>query len=364
MHVRRDASGRLAPEERMMSEEMRKLVAKLKEASRFLKDEVVEPERTAEALAGSIDQLIAWVEGRLATFAAPAAGDRGNAEPVEPAAQVAIPMLLWCPGVVVRDGAVSICGVRHVDRGAFATKLHHTHSCQTCGHTWRPAVVATVGVEFLPGFRDAKPESAEGARVLPERCACLGCVACGSFPGSVPRCRRWRVKWAGALTCKECAIVELTAVRDSFAATRGSSHEERVTSEQYGRGCQGPCSCSGCDACARNPLTGDFNPVPCSRVLPLKRGMCFECFQARPGAVASDSPLAAQELAGCVAPHVARGPRAGVREPGGVRGEPSREAEPSVNEWTFCTEHRKAVDSGSCGECDGDRNLIQVVRRY
>jgi hypothetical protein len=36
----------------------------------------------------------------------------------------------------------------------------------------------------------------------------------------------------------------------------------------------------------------------------------------------------------------------------------------SVNEWTFCTEHRKAVDGGSCDECVGDRNLVQVVRRY
>jgi hypothetical protein len=55
-----------------------------------------------------------------------------------------IPMLLWCPE----------CGERHVDRGAFATKVHHTHSCQHCGMTWRPAVVPTVGVQFLPGFRD------------------------------------------------------------------------------------------------------------------------------------------------------------------------------------------------------------------
>ena len=35
-----------------------------------------------------------------------------------------------------------------------------------------------------------------------------------------------------------------------------------------------------------------------------------------------------------------------------------------VNEWTFCTEHRKAVDGGSCPECNGDRNLVQVVRRH
>lgn len=56
-----------------------------------------------------------------------------------------IPMLLWCPQ----------CGERHVDRGEFATKIHHTHACQDCGMTWRPAVVATTGVLFLPGFKDA-----------------------------------------------------------------------------------------------------------------------------------------------------------------------------------------------------------------
>ena len=58
-----------------------------------------------------------------------------------------IPMLLWCPG----------CQKRHVDRGEFATKPHHTHACQFCGLTWRPAVVATVGVQFLPGFKDGDP---------------------------------------------------------------------------------------------------------------------------------------------------------------------------------------------------------------
>lgn len=55
-----------------------------------------------------------------------------------------IPMLLWCPE----------CGQRHVDRGAFAEKAHHTHACQECGMTWRPAIVATVGMLFLPGFKD------------------------------------------------------------------------------------------------------------------------------------------------------------------------------------------------------------------
>jgi hypothetical protein len=55
-----------------------------------------------------------------------------------------IPMFLTCP----------MCNTRHIDEGEFATKSHHTHSCQTCGLTWRPAVVPTVGVQYLPGFKD------------------------------------------------------------------------------------------------------------------------------------------------------------------------------------------------------------------
>jgi rubredoxin len=55
-----------------------------------------------------------------------------------------IPMLLWCPQ----------CRMRHIDKGEFTTKLHHTHACQGCGMVWRPAIVYTVGVQFLPGFKD------------------------------------------------------------------------------------------------------------------------------------------------------------------------------------------------------------------
>ena len=64
-----------------------------------------------------------------------------NTETPEP-----IPMLLWCPE----------CGARHVDEGEFAEKPHHTHACQFCGMVWRPAVVHTVGVLFLPGFKDSE----------------------------------------------------------------------------------------------------------------------------------------------------------------------------------------------------------------
>ncbi len=55
-----------------------------------------------------------------------------------------IPMTLWCPA----------CKVRHIDEGQYATVPHRTHACQGCGLVWRPALVATVGVRFLPGFKN------------------------------------------------------------------------------------------------------------------------------------------------------------------------------------------------------------------
>lgn len=56
----------------------------------------------------------------------------------------AVPLILYCPK----------CGGRHIDEGEFASKPHHTHACQHCGMVWRPAVLATVGVQFLPGFKN------------------------------------------------------------------------------------------------------------------------------------------------------------------------------------------------------------------
>lgn len=101
-----------------------------------------------------------------------------------------IPMILHCPGVK-DDGTV--CGARHVDVGLFATKLHHTHSCQTCGFTWRPAVVDTVGVQFLPGFKN---EAYEWERLCKSCSSGLrdaefheatqrGCEVCGFYGGTV-----------------------------------------------------------------------------------------------------------------------------------------------------------------------------------
>jgi len=52
-----------------------------------------------------------------------------------------IPVILFCPN-----------GHRHIDEGRFAEKAHHTHACQECGIVWRPAIVNTHGVQFLPGY--------------------------------------------------------------------------------------------------------------------------------------------------------------------------------------------------------------------
>lgn len=81
----------------------------------------------------------------------PAELARTEAEPV--------PMVLHCPE----------CKARHVDEGEFATKVHHTHSCQGCGLTWRPAVVPTVGVRFLPGFKNADDERTEADKKAERR---------------------------------------------------------------------------------------------------------------------------------------------------------------------------------------------------
>lgn len=59
-----------------------------------------------------------------------------------------IPMRLPCES----------CGELHIDVGEFATRVHHTHACQHCGAVWRPAIAYTVGVRFLPGFKNEEPK--------------------------------------------------------------------------------------------------------------------------------------------------------------------------------------------------------------
>lgn len=87
--------------------------------------------READFLKGQIEKAMGWY--------------REMAEACE-ALKTPIPMRLPCPD----------CSELHVDVGEFATKVHHTHACQHCGMVWRPAVAATVGVLFLPGFRNGE----------------------------------------------------------------------------------------------------------------------------------------------------------------------------------------------------------------
>lgn len=77
-----------------------------------------------------------------------------------------IPLLLHCPQ----------CNERHLDEGIWSDKPHHTHACQECGHVWRPALAFTVGVRFLPGFKNEPSrvqhpvvEGAEGLGSNPDR---------------------------------------------------------------------------------------------------------------------------------------------------------------------------------------------------
>ncbi len=55
-----------------------------------------------------------------------------------------IEMILFCP----------MCKARHIDKGKFATQPHKSHACQGCGFTWSPSHRHTVGVEFLPGYKN------------------------------------------------------------------------------------------------------------------------------------------------------------------------------------------------------------------
>jgi Recombination endonuclease VII len=68
-----------------------------------------------------------------------------EARPLRTSEQVApVPMILYCP----------VCAHQHVDEGPWALRIHRSHACQKCGMVGRPALVATVGVRFLPGFKD------------------------------------------------------------------------------------------------------------------------------------------------------------------------------------------------------------------
>lgn len=107
-----------------------------------------------------------------------------------------IPMILWCP----------MCSARHIDVGDFATKPHHTHSCQGCGFTWRQSIVPTVGVQFLPGFKDGD-----------KKADATGIHATGSTWKDVIRAGRW---WLSADPSMVAAGVAAMAMTDATASEK------------------------------------------------------------------------------------------------------------------------------------------------
>lgn len=103
-----------------------------------------------------LSHLLAQYKGRRAKVRVEIVDGLATSPGSLPAREAApVPMLLWCPE----------CRGRHIDEGEFATKVHHTHACQHCGHVWRPAIVPTVGVQFLPGFKNEKPSEFESTPV-------------------------------------------------------------------------------------------------------------------------------------------------------------------------------------------------------
>ncbi len=120
------------------------------------------------------------------------------------------PMILTCPS----------CSARHIDEGEFATKPHHLPGC---GMVWRPALVPTVGVQFLPGFKNA-PEPVAAI----ELCGCESephtCAEPSPAPVAFPTLaydattQRWTIVTPGSFTvveerptfetdCKQCVFL-------------------------------------------------------------------------------------------------------------------------------------------------------------
>ena len=131
--------------------------------TRFAFEAVWKRAENSERLATEIERLKGLLQA--ARLDATNAQERSRAETSAP-----IPLVLYCPG----------CHTLHVDEGDFAPgpngepakKPHHTHACQNCPLVWRPAIVNTVGVRFLPGFKNEKK-------------------TCGAFPDSDPTGLYW-----------------------------------------------------------------------------------------------------------------------------------------------------------------------------
>lgn len=60
-----------------------------------------------------------------------------------------VPMILFCP----------FCRKQHIDEGEWINRVHSSHACAFCNHTWRPADLPTIGVDEIKtkGDRDDTP---------------------------------------------------------------------------------------------------------------------------------------------------------------------------------------------------------------
>ena len=94
----------------------------------------------------------------------------------------------------------------------WATREHHTHACQHCGHVWRPAVACTVGVRFLPGFRNSEES-------VVRRAAQVGDV----FPARGPGVYCWLV-----LAVKENGATVVLGLNETGEITSGQTYAPHV----------------------------------------------------------------------------------------------------------------------------------------
>lgn len=195
-----------------------------------------------------------------------------------PAPAAPIPMLLHCPE----------CRARHVDEGEFATKIHHTHSCQSCGLTWRPAVVPTVGVRFLPGFKNdasARPLCNCGGLDVEHRRESPGCEyrdhhcdachakgkcttkACVGSPIELAEADAFRTS-RGVLVSSDDLVALLNENRrlasqvDALQATGTRLHNENqaLRTKAFGEGADAPLPPNDVDAKASSPIVPDPSP--------------------------------------------------------------------------------------------------------
>lgn len=109
-----------------------------------LRDVWLEVAGEVDRLNEPLNQALAAISDELQVLRLANVDSHNRLKSIEQRVESPVPMRLLCPE----------CRTLHIDEGEFATKLHHTHACQSCGNVWRPAIVPTVGVQFLPGFKN------------------------------------------------------------------------------------------------------------------------------------------------------------------------------------------------------------------